>query len=136
MKVTGYVLKETEISNAIIFCYKDYKKARDTYDELVTERFGQDMRARVRLVFIWSPEDQYSCKVVVEFINRNKDIYVDPPKFPFPIEGVDLDEFQERTFLSCVDLEECDIIYSGDVHKIRRYQKSIGDDILWQTKLR
>lgn len=117
MKVTGYVLKETEISNAIIFCYKDYKKARDTYDELVTERFGQDMRARVRLVFIWSPEDQYSCKVVVEFINRNKDTYVDSPKFP--IEGVDLDEFQERTFLSCVDLEECDIIYSGDVHKIR-----------------
>lgn len=117
MKITGYVLKETEVSNAVILCYKDYKKARYTYDELVTERFGQSMGARVRLIFIWNPEDQYPCNVIVEFINRNKDVCVNPPKFP--IKGVDLDEFQERTFLSCVNLEECDIIYSGDVPKIK-----------------
>lgn len=71
MKIIGYVLKETEVSNATILCYKNYKKARDTYDE------------------------------------------------KFPINGIDLDEFQERTFLSCVDLEDCQIIYSGDVPKIK-----------------
>ena len=71
----------------------------------------------MRLIFVWNPEDQYPCKIVVEFINRNKDVYVVSPKFP--INGVDLDEFQERTLLSCVDLEECNIIYSGDVHKIK-----------------
>ena len=44
MKIIVYVLKETEVSNAVILCYKDYKKARDTYDELVKERFGQNMQ--------------------------------------------------------------------------------------------
>lgn len=117
MKITGYILKETEVSNAIILCYKDYKKAIDVYDELVTEKFGQNMHTRVHLIFVWNPEDKYPCKVVVEFINRNKDIYINPPKFPF--NGVDLDEFQERTFLSRIDLEECHIIYAGDVPKIK-----------------
>jgi hypothetical protein len=117
MKISGYILKETEVSNAVILCYKDYKKAKNVYDELEKERYKQNMHTRTYLTFMWNPEDQYPCKVVVQFINRNKDVYVNPPKFP--IKGVDLDEFQERTFLSCANLEDCHIIYSGDVPKIK-----------------
>lgn len=33
MKISGYILDGTDMDNAVIFCYKDYKKAKDVYDK-------------------------------------------------------------------------------------------------------
>lgn len=118
MKLEGFVIKEIEVENAIILCYKDYNVAKITYDRLEEEKYNQSMHTRVRLRFLWSPEEEYPCKIVVEFINRNKNIYVNPPRLPF--EGSDLDEFQEITFMNSVGLEDCKILYSGDVPKINK----------------
>lgn len=117
MKLEGFVIKEIEVGNAIILCYKDYKMAKITYDRFEEEKYNQGMHTRVRLRFLWSPEEEYQCKIVVEFINRNKDVCANPPKLPF--EGSDLDEFQELTFMNSVGIEDCKISYSGDVPKIR-----------------
>ncbi len=116
MKIKGFIIDEIDVENAIILCYKDYKTAKDIYGRLEEQRFKQSLHNRVRLKFVWFPGEEY--KVVVEFINRNKNVYVDPPKFPF--EGTDLDEFQEITFMNSVNLGDCKMIYSGDVPKIRR----------------
>ena len=116
MKIKGFIINEIEISNAIILCYKDYELAKDVYDKFVEQRYKYGFHTRTYLRFVWSPGEEYECKVVVEFINRNKDTYIDPPKFVF--QGTDLDEFQEMTFMSSVDIKEGKIIYSGDVPRI------------------
>lgn len=117
MKVEGFVIEKIEVGNAIILSYKDYNMAKITYDRFEEEKYDQNMGARVRLRFLWSPEEEYPCKIVIEFINRNKDVCADPPKLPF--EGSDLDEFQELTFMNSVGIEDCKISYSGKVPKIR-----------------
>lgn len=117
MKIEGFVIDDIEVENAIILSYKDYNMAKITYDRFKEEKYNQSMGARVRLRFLWSPKEEYRCKIVVEFINRNKDVCANPPKLPF--EGDDLDEFQELTFMNSVGLEDCKISYSGDVPKIR-----------------
>lgn len=117
MRLEGFIIDKIEVENAIILCYKNYNMAKITYDRLKEERYNQSMGARVRLRFLWSPEEEYQCRIVVEFINRNKNVYANPPILPF--EGSDLDEFQEITFMSSVDLNDCKISYSGDVPKIR-----------------
>jgi len=118
MKIKGFIIDEIEVGNAIVLCYKDYKMAKDVYDRLEEQKCKQNFFShRVWLRFIWSLDLEYQYKIVVEFINRNKDIYAKPPKFPF--EGTDLDEFEEWSFMNPVDIKECKIIYSGDVPEIK-----------------
>lgn len=117
MKLEGFIIKETEVQNAIILCYKDYDMAKNVYEKLREQKDKGFMLNRVLLRFIWSPQEEYQCKIAVEFVNRNKNVYVNPPMLPF--EGTDLDEFEERTFLDSVDIKDCHIIYSGDVPKIK-----------------
>lgn len=118
MKLEGFIIEEIDVSNAIVLCYKNCRYAKEIYDKLEEQRFKQSLYGRTRLRFIWSPEDEYECKVVVEFFNRNKDVYVNPPRFPFP--GTDMDEFQEITFMNSVNIGDCKIIYCGDVPTIRK----------------
>lgn len=116
MKILGYILQEEEVNDAVILCYIHNKMAKDMYSKLKQEKYRQNMHHRIKIRLIWSPDEEYQYKIVIEFINRNKNIYVNPPKFLF--EGSDLDEFQERMFLSIVNIEDCKILYSGDVPNI------------------
>jgi len=108
-KMVGFEIKEVELDgNCIIFCYNDYKTLKSTYNTLKNKTPSQ-----IQLIVIVAPLDECAFNLVVKFINRNKDCYLEG-YIPKDIES---DESRERQFLSNINGFN-KIIYVGDVIKV------------------
>lgn len=91
--------------DCIILCYNNFDNLK-----LVYESLEHKASAQIRLMIIVTPFDEPCFKIVIEFINRNKDVYLTGciPK------NLESDEERERKFLSNVNKFD-KIIYIGDI---------------------
>jgi len=100
--------------NCIVLCYYDYEVLKKMYEFLEHktkyEFLEHKTNNQIRLRIIVTPFDEPNFKIVVEFINRNKDCYC----VGYMPENILSDEDREKKFLS--NITEFDkIIYIGDV---------------------
>lgn len=104
----GIELKETEINeNCIILCYNNLDEMKSVFDVLKYKT-----NSKINLKVIITPFDDPKFKIIIRFINRNKDVY-QPGCIPTNIKT----DFQrEIDFLSNINTYD-KIIYVGDVIK-------------------
>jgi hypothetical protein len=106
MELLGFVIETVEVKDGIILCYKNYNDAKSVFDKF-QEKISP-MRTRLKLIV--SPEEEYGCKVIVEFINRVENTYHLPVQ-----DRINRDRRTEVDLMNSIDIGNCKVIYTGDV---------------------